>query len=436
VKHSCTRISILISAYAAVVLPASAQQPPDVVTSDSNWNTAMGTDALQSNTGSYFNTAVGYRALFLNTTGQLNTAVGYQALFANTSGTDNTAVGISALFGNVAGIRNTAIGSDALTGNTTGGNNTAAGYDALPQNSTGNNNTASGANSLVFNSTGNNNTASGAGALLDNSTGDNNTASGGSALYSNSIGSNNTASGYNALYSNQANDNMAIGVNALYSNTTGAFNTASGTNALYSNSVGSLNIAVGLNAGFEILGSNNIDIGNRGAYGDYGIIRIGTPTNQAAVYIAGINSVQVTGSAVYVTSSGQLGVLASSERYKTGIASMSVDPEKLQQLRPVMFHLKTEPKGAVQYGLIAEEVNTVYPELVVRDETGRIQGVRYEELTPMLLSEVQRQHVELQQQAVLLQDALHQVAELRQLNQSMLAAISKLQTKDERVAMR
>jgi trimeric autotransporter adhesin len=128
--------------------------------------------------------------------------------------------------------------------------------------------------------------------------------------------------------------------------------------------------------------------------------------------------------------------LASSERYKTGITSMKADTEKLQQLRPVMFHLKTEPDGSVQYGLIAEEVNKVYPELVVRDEAGHIQGVRYEELTPMLLSEVQQQHVELQQQAVLLQDALHQVAELRQLNQSMLAAISKLQTKDERVAMR
>jgi trimeric autotransporter adhesin len=420
VKHSCTRISILISAYAAVALPASAQQPPDVVTSDGHWNTAMGTDALLSSTGSsYNNTAAGSQALYFNTSGQSNTAVGVQALYANTSGSENTAVGIDALFANVSGIRNTGIGLSALTNNTTGGYNTAIGWDTLPLNLTGNNNTASGANSLVL-----------------NSTGDNNTASGASALYSNSVGSNNTAAGYNALNSNQANDNTAIGVNALYRNTTGAFNTASGTNALYSNSVGSLNIAVGLNAGFEILGSNNIDIGNRGTYGDYGIIRIGTPTNQAAVYLAGINSVQVTGSAVYVTSNGQLGVLASSERYKTGIAWMSVDPEKLQQLRPVTFHLKTEPKGAVQYGLIAEEVNTVYPELVVRDETGRIQGVRYEELTPMLLSEVQRQHVELQQQAVLLQDALRQVAELRQLNQSMLAAISKLQTKDERVAMR
>ena len=96
--------------------------------------------------------------------------------------------------------------------------------------------------------------------------------------------------------------------------------------------------------------------------------------------------------AVYVTSTGRLGVLASSERYKTAIAPIGDSTEKLRQLRPVSFHLKSDPKGAIQYGLIAEEVAKVYPELVIRGEKGRIEGVRYDELAPMLLNEMQQAH--------------------------------------------
>jgi hypothetical protein len=132
---------------------------------------------------------------------------------------------------------------------------------------------------------------------------------------------------------------------------------------------------------------------------------------------------------VYVTASGQLGVLASSERYKTAIAPMGVDTEKLQELRPVSLHLKTDPKGALQYGLIAEEVAQVYPELVIRDKAGRIQGVRYDELAPMLLNEVQQQQTQLQ-------DMKQQLAQLKQINESMQAAILKLQGEDQRIAMR
>jgi hypothetical protein len=200
--------------------------------------------------------------------------------------------------------------------------------------------------------------------------------------------------------------------------------------------VGSNNIAIGLNAGLNILESNNIDIGSRGVYGDNGIIRIGTAPAQTAAYVAGIASTRVTGSAVYVTSSGQLGVLASSERYKTGVTPMAGTTEKLQRLRPVTFHLKTQPNGALQYGLIAEEVDKVYPELVIRDEAGKIQGVRYDELAPMLLNEAQRQRAQLQQQAAQLNDTRQQLTDLKQLNRSMQAAISKLQARDERVALR
>ena len=133
---------------------------------------------------------------------------------------------------------------------------------------------------------------------------------------------------------------------------------------------------------------------------------------------------------------GQLGVLASSERYKTSVTSMSSESEKLQQLRPVTFHLKTDPQGALQYGLIAEEVDKVYPDLVVRDEAGTIQGVRYDELAPILLNEVQQQRQELNAEVKQRRDMQLQLEELKEQNQSILAAMAKLQAPDQRVAMR
>jgi trimeric autotransporter adhesin len=184
--------------------------------------------------------------------------------------------------------------------------------------------------------------------------------------------------------------------NALFSNSTGITNVAVGLQALYSNTTGSNHIAAGTNAGSNLTyGNNNIDIGNDGVATEGGAIRIGTPGTQTSAYIAGIESAKITGSAVYVTASGRLGVLASSERYKTGVASMGASSEKLEQLRPVSFHLKSDPDGAVQYGLIAEEVSKVYPELVIRDAAGKIQGVRYDELAPLLLNEAQKQQAEL-----------------------------------------
>jgi hypothetical protein len=195
------------------------------------------------------------------------------------------------------------------------------------------------------------------------------------------------------------------------------------------NVAGSNNIAIGAMSGYDVVGNNNIDIGSEGAANDNGVVRIGTPGTQSTVFIAGIESTKVTGNAVYVTASGKLGVLASAERYKTAIESMGSNTDKLQQLRPVTFHLKNEPNGAVQYGLIAEEVNKIYPELVIHDETGAIQGVRYDELAPMLLNEVQK----LQSQ---MRDMNQQVAELRNLNESMQSAMARFLDKSERVAMR
>jgi Chaperone of endosialidase len=206
------------------------------------------------------------------------------------------------------------------------------------------------------------NTASGAYALYSDTTGSDNTASGFDALYFNTSGSNNDASGATALYSNTTGKgNVAHGVNALYSNTTGIRNLGIGNNALYNNN-GSYNTALGFEAGYNVTtGSNNIEIGTSGNAADNNSIQIGVQGTQTLTTIAGIYGTQVTGSAVYVTSTGQLGVQGSSERFKTDIMTMPELAAKLNQLHPVTFHYKTDPKGVVQYGLIAEEVDKVYP---------------------------------------------------------------------------
>ena len=274
------------------------------------------------------------------------------------------------------------------------------------------------------------NTASGEDALYSDTSGSYNTGTGFSSLFSNSTGNNNTAAGYQSLYYNSSGSNNTVsGYEALFKNTSGSDNTALGAGALSFGTTGNNNIAMGYEAGYYVTtGSNNIEIGNKGLSTDYNMIKIGVEGLQAKTFIAGIYATSVSGSAVMVNSSGQLGVVVSSERFKTDIAPMGSYTAKLQALRPVKFHLKTDPHGAVQYGLIAEEVAKVYPELVIRDETGRIDGVRYDELAPMLLNEMQEQRRQLQ-------DTQKQMAELRQMNDAMHAAISKLQG-NERVAMR
>jgi hypothetical protein len=288
---------------------------------------------------------------------------------------------------------------------------------ALKSNTTGNDNTATGQSALVSNTTGIYNTASGFQALSANTSGHKNTATGTSALTDNTTGSLNTASGFGALEVN----------------TTGNFNTASGFEALSANTTGSGNIAVGFQAALDLTtGSNNIEIGNRGAAADSDTIRIGTAATQKATFIAGIFGTSVTGSAVVVNSNGRLGVTVSSERYKTAIAPMGLSTTKLGQLRPVTFHLKTDPNGAVQYGLIAEEVARVYPELVIRNESGRIDGVRYDELAPMLLNEVQKITAQVEKNAT----EVEEIRDLKQQVAEMHAALLKLQAKDEHVAQR
>lgn len=299
--------------------------------------------------------------------------------------------------------------------------NTGAGLGSLFANTTGIQNNASGYLSLYSNTTGSRNNASGAYALFSNTAGTDNNAMGYQALYLNTVGYRNSAVGAFALAANTTGTyNNAVGYGAMAYTTTGSYNNAQGYLALESNTTGNNNIALGQYAGYYLTGNSNIDIGNEGVAGESGAIRIGSAAT--ATYIAGISTSTVTGAAVYVTSSGQLGVLASSERYKTAITPIGTSTEKLQQLRPVSFHLKTDPKGVVQYGLIAEEVASVYPELVIRDAAGNIQGVRYDELAPMLLNAVQQQSAE--------------IRDLKKLVVEMQAGLRKLQAKDELLAQR
>lgn len=376
---------------------AYATQPPDPVSSDGAFNTAMGTNALLhlttiSGGGAALeglsadsiqgasaddgfvgvgNTASGRDALLSNTSGSFNTSAGYQALSSNTTGTYNTAIGVASLYNN-----------------------------------NGNFNTASGAGALNANTSGNNNSALGQNALLANTAGSGNTASGFQAISSNTTGNYNTGSGYEALLDNKSGaQNSAYGLYALHGNTRGDYNTGLGGYALYSNSAGSSNIALGYKAGFyPTAGTNNIHIGNLGAPSDTAVTKIGTQGTQSALYIAGASNAVTVGASQSVaqivvnTTTGQIGVQGSSERFKTAIEPMGASTEKLEQLRPVSFAYKSAPDGARQYGLIAEEVAKVYPELVVRDAKGEVLSVRYDELAPMLLNVVQRQQQRLAEQ--------------------------------------
>jgi len=375
--------------------------------------------------------------------GNANTGGGFNALdgpAATASGEGNTGYGYQVLLPN-SGSFNTAIGAFAASSNTSGTENTVSGYNALGFNTTGSYNTATGFDVLYSNITGKGNSAEGYRALYLNRSGDYNTAVGYDTLYNNTTGTQNNASGYSTLHANTTGSyNNGMGVEALYSNTTGSQNSAVGYGALYGNTDGSYNAALGYFAGSNLTtGSNNIDISNRGIAGESGVTRIGIDGTQTAAYVAGIYGVSVTGSTVVVSSTGQLGVVVSSERFKTGIAPMGVNSAKLAQLRPVTFHLKTDPKGDLQYGLIAEEVAKVYPELVIRDQTGRIDGVRYDELAPMLLNEVQREQSKNAAQNAEIGDLKQQVAELNRLKQQMAvmsAALQKLQAKDPLVVQR
>jgi hypothetical protein len=290
---------------------------------------------------------------------------------------------------------NTAEGQNALLSLTTGIYNTGVGFFSLSVTTTGKFNTAVGAGTLLAN-TGDSNTATGAGTLLSNTTGTFNAANGAFALFTNTTGTSNTSNGALSLLNNTTGvENTANGYRALSGNTTGVGNTAYGSQALVQ-STGNNNIALGAHAGFNIsTGSNNIHIGNVGAGNESGTVRIGD-NNQTKTFIAGINGVnQGSPTSVFInTLTGQLGTTppSSSRRYKKEIKPMDTASEAVLALKPVTFHYNSDKTCTPQFGLIAEEVAGVDPDLVLRDENGEIYTVRYEAVNAMLLNEFLKEH--------------------------------------------
>jgi len=349
---------------------------------------------------------------------------------------DNTAEGQNALFSLTTGGFNTAVGFFSLRADTTGQFNTAIGAGTLLSN-TADENTATGTGALLNNTAANHNTADGAFALLSNTTGVDNTAVGDRALFSNTANGN-TADGTFALFSNTTGaDNTAIGDVALDANITGLSNTAIGVAALASNTTGSGNIALGFNAGLNLTtGSNNIDIGNLGATDESDTIRIGVQGTQTFTIIAGIsNDIQAIGTPVIVTTDGFLGVATSSARFKDQIKPMDKASEALFKLNPVTFRYKRQidPAGTGQFGLVAEEVEKVNPDLVVRDKEGKPYSVRYDQVNAMLVNEFLKEHRIVQEQGRKLQE---QEATIAQQRKDFEATISELKKGMETLALR
>jgi hypothetical protein len=263
-----------------------------------------------------------------------------------------TAAGDHALQALTSGVGNTAIGTFSLFSVTTGSFNTAVGAGALDLN-TADSNTATGAAALLFNTTGTENTANGTAALEFNETGNQNTANGAFALFSNTIGGGNTAIGREALFSiTGGNSNTAVGAGALISST------------------GSSNTALGVNAGIAVTtASSVICIGSPGRNVDNGCF-IGNIRNRATQIADAIP--------VLIDSNQQLGTASSSRRFKREIKPMDKASETILALKPVAFHYKSDKTNTPQFGLIAEEVAEVNPDLVVRDENDEIYTVRYD----------------------------------------------------------
>ncbi|HEY1769628.1 MAG TPA: tail fiber domain-containing protein [Chthoniobacterales bacterium] len=331
---------------AALLLPslAFAVQPPPGGGYPNN-NTALGTDALFSLTTGLNNTALGYEVLYSNTYGAYNDAVGNMAMHDNTSGAENVAVGEQALTRNTTADGNVALGSGALASNTTGGSNVAVGDSTLLLNTIQFSNVAIGDNAMPFPAPG---------------------------------GENNVAIGRVALGNFPGPDNVAVGDAALNACT------------------GKENIAVGPAAGLKITdGNHNIDIGSEGTATDHRIIRIGNPKTQRAAYFAAISGVTVAdGVPVIINRLGQLGTVTSSARDKEKIQPMAAASEAVLALKPVTFRYKKEldSLGVPQFGLVAEQVAKVDPDLVARDESGKPYTVRYEAVNAMLLNEFLKEH--------------------------------------------
>ena len=379
-------ITLVLACFALSPTARAVDPPPDG--GYPNRNTAEGEDALLS----------------LNSTAPDNTAVGYHALYSTTTSGANVAVGSEALSSNVTGGKNIALGNLALGNNTAGGGNIAAGFVALGSNTTGAENIAIGSAALGDNTTGSYNIAIGSVPFQYNVDSSFNIALGTNTLNAHTSGEDNVAIGHFAMDSdNNGQNNTAVGDSALHANLSGINNTAIGNSALYGNSTGDNNIGIGIFAGRNLTtGSNNIDIANFGVAGESKTIRIGTRATHRATYIAGISGATVPGGVgVVIDQNGHLGTVTSAARYKEQIKPMDKASEAILALKPVTFRYKHEldPDGIPQFGLVAEQVEKVNPDLVARDEQGKPYTVRYEAVNAMLLNEFLKEHGKVEEQA-------------------------------------
>jgi hypothetical protein len=319
----------------------------------------------------------------------------------------NTAEGDSALQNLTSGVSNTAVGFHALFSNTTGTSNTATGLAALGSNTIGNGNTANGFGALLQDTTGSNNTAVGFGALFANTTGFENAATGWEALFANTTGFHNTADGFSALSRNTTgNHNTANGDEALGSNTTGNFNTTDGAHSLENNTTGSGNTALGFGAGDNVTTANNV-------------ICIGVGVNGANVsnscFIGSVfGQTSSGGTAVFINSAGKLGTITSSRRFKEEIKPMEQASEAIFALKPVTFRYQQQidPKRIPQFGLVAEDVEKVNSDLVVRDKEGKPYSVRYDAVNAMLLNEFLNAHQKMEEQGAIIARQQRQIEAL------------------------
>ena len=374
-----------------------------------SFNTAYGILALKSLTSGSYNTAIGYNTLASNSAGANNVAMGYQAMqnTANSNGniavgqlamqasnnaTNNIAIGLQS-FMNAAGSSNVAVGRFSMQRSGALNNAVAIGNFAMQNSRANSNAVAAGVNAMQATQAGGaiNAVAIGNG-VMQNAASVTNTVAIGVGAMASASGTNAVAIGNAAMQKAiAAHNSIAVGINAMR-NAGGSNNIAIGPNALISNVSGNNNIAIGNLAAskYSSIESNNIIMANVGVIGDSGQIRIGTTGNQTGCFIAGIRgaSTKVDGIGVVIDSSGKLGTLASSKRFKTDIADIEGQQEKMMRLRPVSFSYKTDATQTKQYGLIAEEVHEIYPELVIHQD-GEIYTVNYLALIPLLLKQIQ-----------------------------------------------
>jgi len=309
-----------------------------------------------------------------------NTAEGTNALFSLTSGAANTAIGFDALFHNTTGPKNTAIGFEALFQNTTGFENAATGWRALSANTTGFHNTADGFSALSRTTTGNHNTA--------------------------------------------------IGDEALGSNTTGNFNTTDGAHSLEHNTTGTSNTALGFRAGNSVTTADNVICIGAGVLG---------ANESNSCFIGNVfGRPSSDGTAVFINSSGKLGTMPSSRRFKEEIEPMAQASEGLFALKPVTFRYKKGIDSArlLSFGLIAEEVAEISPELITRNKQGKPETVRYEAVNAMLLNEFLKEHSKGEQQDRKIEEQGARIAEQQKQIQALMAMVREQAAQIQKVSAR